>query len=160
MYNKETKRYMTHVKTMTFNYDKTMQTRLGASPIATKFEWLPLPECLKKEVSVPIILKKTATNYDTFETIQAYFLSSIKVKVINEDIYKYQYLSVDRNRVFLHNVASGQTCPIALSSSQQGTIKTFSKTEKKLSNDEALKLIDEGIGVYEKLSDNEVRVLI
>lgn len=161
VYNKEQKRYMTHRKTMTFNYDGLTQSRIGANPIKTKIDWIELPSCLKKEVNVPIILKKTATNYETFETIQAYFSSSVKVKVINESIYAHQYLSVDRNRVYLHNISSGQTCPIALSGSNQiGTIKEFSKTEKKLTTDEAVKLMNEGIGVYEKLNDNEVRVLI
>lgn len=160
-WNKEAKRYMQHVKVMTFNYDSYQQKRMGVNPIHTKTEWLELPACLKKEVTVPIILKKTATNYDTFETIQAYFSATLKVRVIAEDTYRDQYLSVDNNRVFLHNVSSGQTCPIALGGTNQiGTIREWLKDEKKLSEDEALALMDSNVAVYEKIGNSEIRMLI
>lgn len=62
-------------------------------------------------------------------------------------------MTVSQNRVFIHNLDSGQTVPLCLSSEQQGIKKTFLGKEKKLSNTEASELIDSGLPIYEKIGE-------
>jgi hypothetical protein len=150
-------------ETRTFNYDSLTQHRVGRNPIAVKEEFLPL-SCLgdkepKKAVTVQIIIKKTALDPETFNQLNAYFTQNLEVSVLSDAMYIYQYVTICENRVFVHNLDSGQTCPLSLSSEQQGIKKAFLGKQKKLSDSEASELIDSGLPVYEKIGE-EYRILV
>lgn len=156
-------KFMVRRKTRTYNYDSIIQHRLGKNPIASKEEFLEL-SCLgvdepKKSVKVPIIIKKTATNTENLETMTAYFSQTLEVKVLSDSIYKYQYLTVCDNRVFVHNLQSEQSCPVALSGEQEGLEKTFLGTPKRLTDAEALALLESGCPCYERVG-TEYRILV
>jgi hypothetical protein len=150
-------------ETRTFNYDSLTQHRVGRNPIAVKEEFLPL-SCLgdkepKKLVNVQIVIKKSALDPETFNQLSAYFTQNLEVSVLSDSAYVYQYVTICENRVFIHNLDSGQTCPLSLSSEQIGIKKSFLGKQKKLSNLEASELIDSGLPVYEEIN-GEYRILV
>jgi hypothetical protein len=163
VYVKEKQKFMLRRETRTFYYDPIAQHRLSKNPIKVTEEFLPL-SCLgdrepKKEVTVQIMLKKSNVNTETLETMTAYFSQSLKVSVLSDSTYIYQYVTVDNFRVFIHNLDSGQTCPMALSSEQVGLKKEFLGVPKRITETQAQALMDSGISVYEKFQ-GEYRILI
>lgn len=163
LWNKDQKKFMVFRKTLTFNWDKLQQHRIGRNPIAVKEEFLDLSVLgenePKRSVKVPIVIKKTALDPITLNSISGYFSQNLEVKVLTDSIYKYHFLTVCENRVFIHNLDSGQTTGLALSGEQQGIEKHFLGTEKRLSDSEAQELMESGIPVYEKFQ-GEYRILV
>jgi hypothetical protein len=164
LWNSEQKKLMMHKEVRTYNYDPIAQHRLGKQPINTKTSWYDfenLPEDIKpkKEIKVPIILLRTATNYETYETISAYFLTHLTVKVLSDAIYKHIYLTTCEGRIFVHYLATGETFPIAMTGENTGIIKTFSTELRKLTTDEYENYLEQKINVYEKVG-TEYRILI
>lgn len=165
VFNKAKDRFMLRKLTRTYNYDPIQQHRLGRNPIAVKEEFLELNALgvnePKKAVKVPIIIKKTATDTNSLETLTAYFSQSLEVKVLSDSKYKNLYLTICEGRVFLHLLDVGDTAPLALSgNNQEGTSKEFLGTPKRLTNSEASVLLESGIPLYEKVSDGEYRILV
>lgn len=162
-WNKTKSKFMVFKRTKTFNYDPILQHRLGHNAIASKTEWLELSslgeEEPKKSVIIQIILKKTALNPENLEMLSIYQSQMLSVKVLSDSRYKYQFLTVCENRVFIHNLSSGQTVGLSLSGEQQGIEKQFLGTPKKLSNSEALEFIESGCPIYEKQGDS-FRILV
>jgi hypothetical protein len=160
---KEKQKFMLRKETRTYNYDTINQHRLGKNPIAVKEELFDLSVLgekePKKEVKVPIILRKQNVNTETLETMTAYFTQDLSVKVLSDSIYKFQYVTVCENRIFIHNLNSGQTVGLALSGEQQGIEKKLLGTEKRLTEAEATELMESGIPCFEKFQ-GEYRILI
>lgn len=163
VFNKEKQRFMLRKKTKIYNYDPILQHRLGRNPIATKEEYLPLSALgsdePKKSVKLPILLRKTATDTNSLEILTAYFSQILSVKILSDDIYKYQYLTVCENRVFVHDLDSGTSAPVAISGETKGIEKTFLGTPKRLTEAEALAMLESGIPIYEKVG-TEYRILV
>jgi hypothetical protein len=164
-FNKEKQKFMLFRVTRTYNFDELRQEKIGKRPISKVTTWHELSALgdlePKKAVKVPIIIKKTATDTNSLETLTAFFSQNLEVKVLSDSKYIYQYLTVCENRIFIHNLDSGQTAPLALSgNNQEGTSKEFLGTPKRLTEAEALELIEKGTVLFEKVSEGEYRILV
>ena len=164
-FSKEKGRFMVNKRTKTYRFDEINDHRLGKNPIAFKQEWLELSSLgvnePKKAVKTPIIIKKTATDTNSLETLTAYFSQTLEVKVLSDSKYIYQYLTVCENRIFIHNLDSGQTAPLAVSGgNQEGTEKTFEGKPKRLTDAEALELMEKGTPLFEKVTEGEYRIVV
>ncbi len=164
-WNKEQKRYMLRRKTSIWNYDPIEQRKLGNNPLSRKTTWhelnvLPQGRRPEKKVLIPIIIKKLATDRETLETLTAYFSQTLEVSILSDSKYANLYLVENMGKAYLNCISSGQCCPIALSGANQtGTEKKFAGKEVRLTDEQALKMIDEGSPVYEKVG-SEYRILI
>lgn len=150
-------------ETRTFNYDSLTQHRVGRNPIKVTEEFLPL-SCLgekepKKSVNVQILIKKSALDTETFNLLSAYFTQNLEVSVLSDSMYAFQFVTICDKRVFVHNLDSGQTVPLCLSSEMQGIKKEFQGKPKKLSDSEAQERLDSGIPVYEQIN-GEYRIIV
>jgi len=162
-FNPEKNEYMIFRKTRIWNYDKLNQRKYGKNPIEVKEEWLPLSVLgviePKKEVEIDIIILKNAVDTYTLEPLQAYFKQKLKIKVLGDAVYKYQYLVKSMNRAYINNIKSGQCTPIAMTGSQEGIAKEFLGLEQKITEAEAQKLIADNVAVYQK-SGEGMRLVI
>jgi hypothetical protein len=163
VYVKEKQKFMVRKETRTYNYDSINQTRLGKSPIKVIKEFLPLSVLGEKEpkksVKIQILLKRSALNPETLTELFAYFTQTLEVKVLTDSMYKFQYVTVDNFRVWLHNLDSGQTVGLPLSGSQTGIEKNWLGTEKRITEAQALDLMEKGTPCFEKYQ-GEFRILV
>ena len=122
VYSKEKKRFMLSRETRVFNWDSIQQRRLGVNPIKITHEELeltaiPLVRRPVKSVTMKVLFKKVAVDTFTLEQFVAFFVSDLKIDVLSDDIYRFQYLTICDSRAWLHNLDSGQTTSVCLSRS-------------------------------------------
>lgn len=160
---KEKQRFMVRRRTRTYRFDETNEHRLGKNPLTVKEEFLELSELKEneplKKVIIGIIIKKQATDRESLETLTAFFTQDLEVSVNTDSIYTWQYLTKCEGKVFVHNLESGQTCPVALSGEQVGIMKRFLGKEKRLTEAETRDLLEQGYPIYEK-NGEEYRLLV
>lgn len=115
-------------------------------------EFLPLstlnPEPSKRVV-LPIIVTKPVVNADG-ELITGYFLREYEYKVTEQ--YPSEFLTVKHGIAFRHNFAVKECSPLPVieANKLQGIIVTQVGADKKLTEIEAMTIIQSGIKVYQK----------
>jgi hypothetical protein len=163
-FNKDKGRFMVHNRTKTYRYDTINDHRLGKNPLSTTEDWSELSSLgeqePKKLIKMRIVLKKSATDLESLEQLTAYFTQDLQVKVLSDDMYKYQYLTLCEGRVYIHNLSSGESCPLSMSGTQEGISKVFLGKPVRINPSEALVLLESGFPLYERVSEGEYRVLI
>jgi hypothetical protein len=163
-FNKEKNRIMVHTIKKQYYYDSIRQHRLSRNPINVTEEWHELSFLADKEpkkaVKLQILLKKSNVNTESLETMTGYFSQTLEAKILSDSIYQYQYLTIDKGRIWIHNLSSGQTTSLSLTGTQEGVSKEFLGTPKRLTNDEALKLMESGSPLFERVSEQEYRLLV
>lgn len=149
-------------ETRVFNFDPINQRRLGVNPIKITHEELelsaiPIKDRPVKSVTMKVLFMKKAIDTFTLEQLVAYFITELKVEVLSDATYAHQYLTICDNRAWVHNLDSGQSTSVCLSAQQEGLTKKFG-VEKRLTNEEAEKMLDEGLPCFEKVG-SEWRML-
>lgn len=163
LWNKELNRFMVRRITRVWNFDEINQCKLGKQPISKTITWFEISELPEdrrpvKSLIIPIVLKKNATDYQTLTMLTAYFSQDLEVKVLTDEIYKYQFLTKCEGRAFINNLSSGECTPVVMTGEQVGIQKTFLGKEKRLTESEAQRLL-EFSPCYEKFGE-EYKILV
>jgi len=160
-FNPEKNEYMVKRKSLTYRYDPIRQMTLGARPIETKEEWLPLdvlnPKPSKK-IELECLLKRTGIDTNTILPLKGYFTMKITAMVHDIERYKHIYLTTYNGEIVLNDIALKYSMPLGLSAGHEAVELKFS-TPERVEESEAKKLNLRGIPLYEQSGREFFKVL-
>jgi hypothetical protein len=157
-FNKTQDKYMVKKQIRSHWANPITLHRLSRNPIKVEDVWEEIPN-ISKKVSLNALLRKIALDPQSMEQITGYFLIKVDANVLSDKMYRFIFLSICDNRIFMHNTSGGMTAPLALTGESEGIEKTISKPVR-ITDIRAGELLEAGAPMFEMQKEGEYRQVV